>query len=58
MSYISYKAQGRPTREEIIEAVFESYLNMTRAIKKLEKIYKRELNYRKRKYKNSVINNL
>ncbi len=49
--YMSYNAQGRPTREEIVESVFESYINLNRAIKKLENIYKRELNYRKKKFK-------
>ena len=53
----SQQKQGRPTREEIIETVFESYINLTRAIKSLEQIYKREYNYRSKKYKNQTVKN-
>ena len=53
-AYISYDAQGRPTREEVIEAIFESHIKITQAIKKLENIYKRELNYRKKKFKGTA----
>ena len=48
-SYISYNAQGRPTREETMEVVFETYIRLTRAMKKIENIYKREYNWRKKK---------
>lgn len=53
--YVSYERQGRPTREEAIETIMESYINLTRSIKRLENIYKREFIYRKKK--SDMINN-
>jgi len=48
-SYVSYNAQGRPTREETMETIFETYIHLTRAMQKIENIYKREFNYRRKK---------
>ncbi len=53
--YISYDAQGRPTREEAMTAIIESYINITKSIKQLENIFKREQNYRRKKFKNTNI---
>ena len=54
--YISYGAQGRPTREEAMEVIIESYISITKAIKKLENIYKREETFLRKKYKNTMDN--
>ena len=44
--YISYEKRGRPTREELIEVIFESYIKITNAMKQLDNIYRREFYYR------------
>ena len=49
--YISYDSLGRPTREEAMTAIFESYINITKSIKQLENIFKRERNYQRKKLK-------
>ena len=46
--YFSYERKGRPTREETIEVVFDTYLKMTQTMKKLENIFRREHEYRKK----------
>ena len=51
--YISYETQGRPTREEAMTAIFESYMNITKSIKRLENIFKREQNYQRKKFKST-----
>ncbi len=43
--YISYASQARPTRDEVIEALVESHIVLTKTLKKLEKLVKREFVY-------------
>ena len=51
--YISFDAQGRPTREEAMKVIIESYINITKSIKQLENIFKREQNYQRKKFKST-----
>lgn len=54
--YISYEKRGRPTREELIEVIFESYIKITNAMKQLDNIYRREFYYRNQQHKNNINN--
>ena len=48
---MSYIKTGCPTREELTETIFETYISITRSIQKLENIYRRESNSRRKKYR-------
>ena len=54
--YISYAKRGRPTREEMMTVIFDSYIKITNALRQLDDIYKREFHYRNQQYKNDINN--
>ena len=47
--YVPYGSIARPTREETMEMLFETYLVLKKQMKKLENIVVREQGYVKRK---------
>ena len=48
--YVRVGATSRPTREETMETLYDSYLHIKKILKKMEDIYNRETNYRRKKY--------
>lgn len=49
--YIPYSKQARPTRNEVLETLIETHITMTKAVKKLNCLIKREQAYIDRKKK-------
>ena len=47
---MSIKKTSRPTRDEAIEAIFESCINIKRSTQKLEDILRREADYIRKKH--------
>ncbi len=48
--FMSIKKTSRPTRDEAIEAIFESCINIKRSTQKLEDILRREADYIRKKH--------
>jgi len=46
--YVPYGCQSRPTRNEVIENLIETHIILTKAMKKLDNIVKREQAYIKK----------
>ncbi len=44
-NYVPYSEQARPTRNEVLETLIETHIIMTKAIKKLNSLIKREQAY-------------
>ena len=43
--YVPYGSQARPTRNEVLETLIETHIIMTKAMKKLNSLIKREQAY-------------
>ena len=44
-NYVPYSEQARPTRNEVLETLIETHIIMTKAMKKLNSLIKREQAY-------------
>ena len=49
LKYVRVGATSRPTRDEAMETIFDSYIQIKKILKKLENIYLREYNYKHKK---------